>query len=133
MKGIVLISLLYFLSALANAQENSFAGPNIHTDPKITELMRYRAHWADSVGVYDGFRVQIFSSSGPLSKTQALEEKAKFMMAYPNVTPYLIPQMPYFKVRVGDFKERIEALRFYHEIKLTYPNAFVVPDEIIIK
>lgn len=105
----------------------------IHSQDQIQNLLHYRKHWADSVGTQNGFRVQIFSSSGPNSKTQALEERAKFIVSYPEKNAYLISQMPYFKVRVGDFRERMDALKFFAHIKPLYPNAFIVPDEIMIK
>lgn len=125
---------ILFLILCSKTQAQSTTAPSIkiHADQRISKLLEHRAHWVDSVGSYEGFRIQIFSSSGALSKTEAIEEKAKFMTTYPGTTSYLVSQMPYFKVRVGDFRSRLDALKFYHEIRTTYPNAFVVPDKIVI-
>jgi hypothetical protein len=37
---------------------------------------------------------------------------------------------PNFRVRVGDFRTKNEALKLYREIKSNYPVAFIVADEI---
>lgn len=132
-------SLVYsFIFALmgifqAKSQNTLFPKSTIYSNEQIQRLVEYRKNWADSIGTQSGFRVQVFSSSGPNSKTQALEERAKFLVTYPEKNAYLISQMPYFKVRVGDFRERMDALKFFAEIKPLYPNAFIVPDEITIK
>ena len=43
---------------------------------------------------------------------------------------YLIFQEPYYKVRIGDYRTKMEAEKFLNEIEQDYPNAFVVQDEI---
>ena len=101
-------------------------------DPKIIQLVQYRHNWNDSVGTIPGYRVQIFQASGPNSRSFALEEKAKFIRFYEEVPIYMKAEMPYFKIRVGDFESRLTALGFMSEIKTLYPNAIVVPDDINI-
>ncbi len=104
----------------------------IEMSPDIQKLIEYRKHYTDSVNEVKGFRVQIFQASGPNSRSFALEEKVKFIRFYENVNIYMISEMPYFKIRVGDFRTRLQALGFMDEIKSLYPNAFVVQDKINI-
>lgn len=77
-----------------------------------------------------GFRVQIFFDSGSNSKNRAIATQNEFNTKHPNVEAYLMFKEPNFKVRVGDFRTRIDAQRLLHEIIGEYPNAFVVKDEV---
>jgi hypothetical protein len=74
-----------------------------------------------------GFRVQVYYGS---QRARAMEVKSDFLRDHPEVSSYLVYQQPNFKVRVGDFKTRLEALRLLDDIHADYPAAFVVPDEV---
>ena len=41
-------------------------------------------------------------------------------------------QQPFFKIRVGDFRTKLEAYKFQKEIMAQFPNSFIVKDEIEI-
>jgi hypothetical protein len=74
-----------------------------------------------------GFRVQIHYG---VQRAKASEVKSDFMRDHPGVPSYLVYQQPNFKVRVGDCKTRLEALRLLSGLQSDYPAAFVVPDEV---
>lgn len=78
----------------------------------------------------EGFRLQLFSSSGPNSFNQANKVQTEFLTIYNEVPAYVVHKKPAFKVRVGDFRTRLEAERFFIELKENFPDAFVVKDEI---
>ncbi len=128
-------SLLYSSDLYSQQQTEEKFGfeKNVYGETQVNELLKYRKHWNDSLKTTPGYRVQIFSASGPLSKTNALDEKAKFSELFGDIPAYLMAQMPYFKIRVGDFTERIDAAKFHHEIKNIYPSSFVVPDDVYFK
>ncbi|MDT8412356.1 MAG: SPOR domain-containing protein [Vicingaceae bacterium] len=77
-----------------------------------------------------GYRIQIGSE---ISSTPARKIRAVFTQKYKNIPAYEIHQQPYFKVRVGDFKTKLEAIKFQKEISSEYPNSFIVKDEIEFK
>lgn len=81
----------------------------------------------------EGYRVLIFSQSGNHSQSAAIEAKAQFDMAYPQCKSYLLFEEPYFKVKVGNFTNRIEAGFFLKSIKADYPLAFVVKDALDVE
>ena len=56
--------------------------------------------------------------------------RTKFKTEYPEVPAYLVYQQPYFKVRVGDFRNQIEAQLFYLELQKNYGQLLIVPDKI---
>ncbi len=78
----------------------------------------------------EGFRLEIFFSSDARAREQANNTKADFLKTYPDWPVYVQYQSPNFKVRVGDFRTRSEALKVKDRIKLKYPNAFIVKDNI---
>jgi len=74
-----------------------------------------------------GYRVQIYF--GP-QRIKANEIKSDFLNIYPNVGAYLIYHQPNFKIRVGDFKTRLEAMKFLKELQPLYSTAFLVKDDV---
>ena len=74
-----------------------------------------------------GYRVQIYF--GP-NRTRANEIKTDFLQIFPNTGTYLVYQQPNFKIRVGDYKSRLEAQKFLKEIQPLYSTAFIVKDEV---
>lgn len=77
--------------------------------------------------VVPGYRVQIYFGS---NRPKASETKLDFTSKYPDNPAYLTYQQPNYKVRVGDFRNRFEALQFMKKVQNDYPAAFVVPDEV---
>lgn len=74
-----------------------------------------------------GFRIQIFSGN---ERNNANNIKTHFLKLYPNQTAYLAYQQPYFKIRVGDFKTRLEAKLFYNKIKEEFGECIIIADKI---
>lgn len=77
-----------------------------------------------------GFRVQLCSESGNNAKTIANGIKSQFLSRYRDVPAYLIWESPNFKVRVGDFKTRLDATLFWKQIQDHFPQSYVVMDQI---
>lgn len=77
-----------------------------------------------------GFRIQIFLESGNFSKTKAYTVKEKFNTDYPNEVAYILFNEPYYKVRIGDFRTKLDAEHFLEQLIIDYPEAFIVPDNI---
>lgn len=77
-----------------------------------------------------GFRINIFFQSGNNSKANANIVRLQFIEKYPSVEAYVVYEEPHFKVKVGDFRTRMEARGFLQQIKLDFPDAFVIKDMI---
>jgi len=74
-----------------------------------------------------GFRVQIHVGG---EREKAKEMKSKFLSQYANLQAYESYQSPNFRLRVGDFRTRIEAIKFQKKIVSVFPTAYVVADLI---
>lgn len=78
----------------------------------------------------DGFRVEIFFSSALNARNEALKQKKDFLFKYPDCPVHIKFTAPNFRVRVGDFRTKNEALKLHKQIEKDYPGAFIVPDII---
>ena len=74
-----------------------------------------------------GYRVQLYFGN---DRTHATEMKSDFLLNHPKIGAYVIYHQPNFKLRVGDFKFRLEAVRFLQDIKADYNAAFIVQDDV---
>jgi hypothetical protein len=99
-------------------------------DSRIDSLLVLNKKMNEKNPHIEGWRINIFFESGNNSKKMAIDTKAKFVQSYTDVPCYVVFQEPYYKVRVGDYRTRMEAEKLLKEIVAEYPNAFVVEDEI---
>lgn len=96
---------------------------------KTDQIKVLRAVYANNFQL-KGYRVQLFSGN---KKQPAKTVKGKFISLYPDVKAHEIYQQPYFKIRVGDFRTKLEASKFKKEIAEHFPNAYIVKDNIAVE
>jgi len=99
-------------------------------DDKVDLLVNKHIQINQDRNGVDGFRIQIFFDSGNNSKTRAKSIYESFMAKYPDIGTYLTFKTPNYKVRVGDFRTKLDAQRFLNEIIADYPNAWIIEDQI---
>ena len=73
-----------------------------------------------------GWRLQIHSDT---DREKAKKIRISFMLKFPEIPAYLVHKEPYFKVTVGDFYTRLEALKVQNEIRRRY-TSYIVPSNI---
>src|SRR5690606_26325158 len=76
-----------------------------------------------------GVRIQIYS--GP-DRDKANQIKMSFMKNYPGIRAYLMYVAPNFRVRVGDFKSRSDAMELYNQLVNNFKSVMIVPDMVTI-
>ena len=77
-----------------------------------------------------GYRVRIFFDSGQRARQQSEDIAGKFSNDHPEVPVYRVYENIYYKVAVGDFRNRSDATRFLRSIKGSYPSAFLIREAI---
>jgi hypothetical protein len=77
-----------------------------------------------------GYRIQIFFDSGLNSSDRARQAREEFLLIFPEIPAYVSWKAPNYRVRVGDFKTKLEAEKTLQLIIIDYPNAWVTRDEI---
>ncbi len=83
----------------------------------------------DEIENTKGFRIQIYAGS---SLEVANDAKADFLMSFDDddCPVYQLWNPPHFRVRVGDFLSRSEAMAEVASIRQIFPDAFIVADEV---
>jgi hypothetical protein len=76
----------------------------------------------------EGYRIRIFFKES--ARTESEEVMKKFIAKYPGVPAYRSYANPYFKVTVGDFRNKSEAMQLLEKFIGEYPTAFVVKEMI---
>jgi hypothetical protein len=83
-----------------------------------------------SVRYAQGYRIQIYSGN---SRDEATNARNRSYALYPEITPHIVYNQPTFRVKVGDFVDRLDAQRVYAGLLAEFPNAMVVQDRIEIR
>ena len=78
----------------------------------------------------NGYRICIFADSGQEANRKAENVRSVFMSMYRNIQPYKIFNSPFYRVYVGDFKTKSEAMKFLKTLERNFPNAYIVYDVI---
>ena len=118
-----LVFLLFFSSAYAIQ-----AQVTLDIDERINENLRMKNAQIDSTKI-SGYRIQIAFST---DKSNVSSSESKFKNIFPMYSDrvYVLYQQPYWKVRVGDYYREVDAIYMLDEIRLHFPNAFLVKDYI---
>ncbi len=129
MNRVFLLFLLVF--ALNNYVFGQTASDSLQkgvtADPRLQTLLSKHEE-INTHGKEKGYRVQIYFGG---DKTKANEFKARFLGRYSSeVIAYEVYDVPNFKIRVGDFRTKMDAYRFLKKIKSEFPSAFIVESEI---
>lgn len=98
-------------------------------DEAVGQMVEKHVELSSKVKTIPGYRVQIASFSGASSKALAFDMRDRFLTDYPTTTAYIVFDEPNFKVKVGDFRTRLEAYAFLQEIKEFY-KGYIVKDNI---
>ncbi|MFY8021963.1 MAG: SPOR domain-containing protein [Bacteroidia bacterium] len=123
MKGYLFV-FACLISQLVFAQKSSVI---IQRDPQLDSLIQKNIEVNKTQNSMDGFRIQLFSG---VERNNANALKTKFLKQYPNVPVYLVYQQPYFKLRAGDFRNKLEAQWLYNQLLKDYGEVLIVPDKI---
>lgn len=128
MKKILLIGLLLSIVRIANAQTDTLEGSiTINADKKVNEYIEQRKRERQEDSLTKGYRIQIVITD---KRADAKDAKEKFTNMFPKCPAYLLFDSPHFKVRVGDFKNKIEAQALLFKLIEEYPTLFLVEDKI---
>lgn len=76
----------------------------------------------------NGYRLRIYFDNAQNARGVSEQIAAAFAEQYPNVPIYRVYSNSYFKVTVGDFRSKSDAMRFLNEIKEAYPSVFLVKE-----
>ena len=129
----VLLFQLVFIQGKAQTTDTLSLKGTVIQDPRVEVLVMKHVRLNQMTKTIDGFRIQLYSDSGNNSKANAQAVYDEFVLKYPGMAAYLTFKSPNYKVRVGDFRSRLDAQRFLNEAMVDYPNAFIVSEPVNIQ
>lgn len=131
-KAILLFSAAVLLTFCCTAQSSYVSGGNrsrghieIKGDVAVTQLVQKHIELNERVRTIPGYRIQVASLSGTTSKNRAFDMKERLRQTYPGVEAYVVFDEPNFKVKVGDFRTRLEAYVFLQHIRDQFPGTII--------
>jgi SPOR domain len=102
----------------------------MHVNKRLDAILDTIAMHNKSIKFTNGFRIQIYVGN---DRKAADDAKIYTYQKYPEIFPYLSYQQPIYKVKIGDFLNRMDAERYFTDIKDLYPSAMILPDRVEIK
>jgi len=136
MKKLFLLATFSWLATALMAQVDSTSSIVIHRDPRLALLVKKQAQineetTRESRRNIPGFRIQVINTS---DRNAAVAAKSRVYQLYPELKAYLIYQSPYFRLRVGNFKDKDEADSYIKALSKQFPgNVFLIRDIIEVK
>ena len=103
----------------------------MNSDPKVADLLQWHIHLNEKDKTFTGYRIQIYSTSSYGSDIEKLKEmRNHFEETFQDIPAYLKYFDPDFKIRVGNYKSRLECIPDLHRIRKIYPSSYPVKTEI---
>ncbi len=108
----------------------------VHKDPRLDLLVKKQIQIneetsRDARRNGKGYRLLVINTN---KRDEAVAAKTKLYNYFPELKSYLIYQAPYFKLKVGNFKERKEAEEYQKRLQKYFPDGvFIMNDTIELK
>ena len=128
-----LVGIIFFLVIISGnmtAQNTNENNSVVISNARIDTLVQLHIEHNKKYPVVQGYRIQILMASGNDALDITEEAKTIFLEKYPNTPAHLTFDEPDYRVRVGDFRTRLNAEKFLDKINRKYPGAWVIQDYI---
>jgi len=118
-------------STLAGRSILSVMGPSVQINQTPQVKAALENYTRTNAGKpISGYRIRVFYDNGQGARTrsEAIEKSLKSLLG--DVPVYRSFESPNYKVTVGDFRSKDEALKIYNALKGTYPTAYIIKESI---
>lgn len=123
----VLLLLIIFSNGYAQTMPIGKDSLVMNADPRVSKLQQKYVELNKIKQSSAGYRIQIHFGN---EREKAKEVKTKFLQAFPDIPAYDSYQSPNFRVRVGDYRSKLEASKYLKQISGAFPSSFIVTDNI---
>lgn len=134
-KNIITLLSGVMFAMMSNAVIGQKAPEVVYSSSSLDTLIAVNAKVNRNQQTIDGYRIQIYSGSGSQAKKEAFDKKEKMLKSFPAIADevYVAYNAPFWRVRVGNFRDRCEALPLLVMIKHQFPGSYTVRDNTIKK
>lgn len=117
------------LGIMPRKADGGDAEVNVYQSEAMNQAME--EHLSQNAGrTLSGYRVRIFFDNKQSARVESEEALKRCESLYHDVRAYRTYANPYFKVTVGDFRTKSEAMALLERIRSEFPSAFVVKENI---
>jgi hypothetical protein len=127
----LMLTAMFLINLSAHAQTRGHL--EVIKDPRIDTLIahRYSSNRSGSkaggaISAY-GYRVQFYSGS---NRSDAFGAQNKFQQLHPDIRTYISYREPNFKVKAGDFRTRLEAVKLMQSLRGQFGILFILSEKI---
>lgn len=117
------------IDIMPKKDSGAVATVNVHQSDTLSASLREHVT-ANATRTMSGYRVRIFFDNKQTARVASEETLKRFESMYHDVVAYRTYANPYFKVTVGDFRTKSEAMALLERIRYEFPSAFVVKENI---
>jgi len=105
----------------------------VHKDVRIDLLVKKQIHINEETSresrkIGKGYRLLVVNTN---KRDEAVAAKTKVYTFFPELKSYLIYQTPYFKLKVGNFKDKKEAEEYRERLQKYFPKGVFIMNDII--
>ena len=138
----ILLTIILFISIQSFGQDTTLrkqadtGAITIHKDPRIDLLVKKQIQINEETSrearrIGKGYRLLVINTN---KRDEAVAAKTKVYTYFPELKSYLIYQSPFYKLKVGNFKERKEAEDWLERLKKYFPQGvYIMSDTIELK
>ena len=119
-------------SATSEPRKVTAVGPAeaMHINRKVDDQLTIIGDKNRQIRYAPGFRIQLYIGN---ERLQAENAKMQINQNFPELAPYLSYNQPTYKLKVGDFMRRIDAERYYSQIRQLVGTAMMIPDKVDVR
>lgn len=134
--ALILLTASYTLSAQTTYSADDSSSIVVHKDPRLDLLVKKQAQIneetsRDARRIVKGYRLMVITTN---SRDEAIAAKTKVYTFFPELKAYMWHQSPYYKLKVGNFKERKDADDYRKKLNVYFPKGvFIMPDKVEVK
>ncbi|MFN8358021.1 MAG: SPOR domain-containing protein [Spirosomataceae bacterium] len=102
----------------------------LHINRRLDMVLDTIAMRNKAVKFANGFRIMLYVGN---NRQEADNAKIFCYQTFPELNPYMTFTQPTYRVKIGDFMTRLDAERYFEQLKLQYPSALIINDKVDIK
>ena len=104
-------------------------GISVNQSPALRSALRSYVS-SNALKSINGYRIRVFNDNSQNARTKSESIERYIANTYPGTRVYRSYDSPNYRVCVGDFRSKDEALGLYNSLKSTYPSALIIKESI---
>jgi hypothetical protein len=129
----ILFGVILFLFSVPVWAQDDSGKVVVHKDPRIDLLVKKQIEINESTTrdarrFVQGYRILVLNTN---DRNKAMNAKTKIYQEFPELKAYLMWQAPFYKLKVGNFKDRKEAEEYLENMKRIFTTGVYIVRDVI--